>query len=282
MQDTKGSPQSLDWFAIWRDMYDQEKQQSESLRNWKANERDPWRARAKSFATASGRTAQPDHFLQFVIPQLREGDHILDIGAGAGRHSIYLAQQGWQVTAIEPSAAMREQLTARIDERTHNQLQIVAESWPSATIESCDVAICSHALYGVREIEPFLQRMHAISRRACFILIGFQQPSFYSAPFWERIYEEKRLRLPGALECFNALYQLGIAANLTLLPASRYSFVSREEALNDLEWRLQIQQDSPLWERLQSAINELLIEDSDGRLVTANQAQHVAVIWWQT
>lgn len=278
MQETKAA---IDWFSIWRDMYDQEKQQSESLRNWKAKEQDPWRSRAKSFATASGRASQPDHFLQFVLPQLRPDDQLLDIGAGAGRHSIYLAQEGWQVTAIEPSGAMREQLEARSDQQARERLQIIPESWPSGTIDGCDVTICSHALYGVREIEPFLRRMDEVSRRACFILIGFQQPSFYSAPFWERIYKQERLRLPGALECFNALYQLGIAANLTLLPASRYSFASRDEALNDLEWRLQIQQDSALWERLQSAIDDLLIEDSDGRLSTAHQPKHVAVIWWQ-
>lgn len=272
--------QAIDWCARWHSMYDREKQQSESLSNWQSNPSDPWQARAKSFAKASGRAKQPDSFLQFVLPHLKADDQLLDIGAGAGRHSIYLAQQGWQVTAVEPSAAMRNQLESRLDSSSRAKLQIVAESWPSAAVERCDVAICAHALYGVREIEPFLRRMDAVSQRACFILLGFQQPSYYSAPFWERIYGQKRLPLPGALECFNALYQLGIAANLSLLPASRYSFASRDEALDDLAWRLQIRPDSPLWERLQSAIDELLIEDSDGRLSTAQQPKHIAVIWW--
>lgn len=279
-EDTNALP-AIDWCARWRNMYDREKQQSESLRNWQARDPDPWRARAKSFASASSRTKQPDYFLQFVLPHLKPDDQLLDIGAGAGRHSIYLAQQGWKVTAVEPSAAMRSQLESRLDDSSRDQLQIVAESWPNTTVESCDVAICAHALYGVREIEPFLRQMDAVSQQACFILIGFQQPSYYSAPVWERIYAQKRLRLPGALECINVLYQLGISANLNLLPASRYSFANREEALDDLAWRLQIQPDSALWEGLQSVIDDMLIEDKDGRLVTADQPKHVAVIWWQ-
>ncbi|MBV0933330.1 class I SAM-dependent methyltransferase [Marinobacterium weihaiense] len=32
----------------------------------------------------------------------------LDVGAGSGRDAAWLAQQGWQVTAIEPARALRE------------------------------------------------------------------------------------------------------------------------------------------------------------------------------
>ena len=36
--------------------------------------------------------------------------HALDIGAGAGRDALWLAKQGWQVTAIEPNKALRQNI----------------------------------------------------------------------------------------------------------------------------------------------------------------------------
>lgn len=38
----------------------------------------------------------------------REPGNALDIGAGSGRDALWLAQRGWQVTAVEPAAALRE------------------------------------------------------------------------------------------------------------------------------------------------------------------------------
>ncbi len=48
---------------------------------------------------------------------LRDGDRILDVGCGFGRHSIEFAQRGFDVCAIDPSATMRtatqQQATSR-------------------------------------------------------------------------------------------------------------------------------------------------------------------------
>jgi 2-polyprenyl-3-methyl-5-hydroxy-6-metoxy-1,4-benzoquinol methylase len=41
--------------------------------------------------------------------------HIVDFGAGTGRLSIPLARQGYSVIAVEPSAAMLEQLRAKAE-----------------------------------------------------------------------------------------------------------------------------------------------------------------------
>ncbi len=116
-------------------------------------------------------------------------------------------------------------------------------------------------------------------RRACFVLLGMHQPSFVLAPFWERLYGAARHPLPGALECLNVLHQLGIPARLTLVPASRYIFADRQEALEDLRWRLSLPDDTPD-EWLLTAIDDLLERDGDGRLTPRHQPEHVAVLWW--
>src|SRR5579859_1626995 len=57
------------------------------------------------------------------------GPKLLDIGAGTGNYSEALAELGWSVTAVEPSAVMRRQ------RRSHALLQWVggyAENLPVA------------------------------------------------------------------------------------------------------------------------------------------------------
>jgi len=136
--------------------------------------------------------------------------------------------------------------------------------------------------YGVREIGPFLVRMDAIAHRACFILLGYRQPAYYINPFWNRVYGAPRAPLPGALECLNVLRQLGIAAQLTHLPASRYTFANEREALADLHWRLRLPSESAHDSILHAAIRDLLDCGPEGQLMPQNQPSHVAALWWET
>jgi len=132
----------------------------------------------------------------------------------------------------------------------------------------------------VREIGPFLTAMNAAARRACFVLLGFRQPSFVLAPFWEYIYGTPRLPLPGALECFSALHQLGLPARFDLLPASPFTFADRHEALEDLRWRLYLPEEESSDTRLLAAFGDLVKHDAAGRCVPTNQPAHVALLWW--
>ena len=56
----------------------------------------------------------PDPFLvrafsEYVLPLFPHGGHGLDLAGGAGRHSIWLARQGWEVTLIDISETGVEQ-----------------------------------------------------------------------------------------------------------------------------------------------------------------------------
>jgi len=270
-----------DWLAIWRAMYDAEHAQTEALVGaQRARTPDRWAGKAGRYARSSGRAAQPDAFMRAMLPYLRPTDTVLDIGAGAGRHALFLANQVAQVVAVEPSASMRQHLEQRLDAANANNVIVAPVPWPSADVPASDVAICAHVAYGVREIGPFLTAMNAAARRACFVLLGFRQPSFVLAPFWEYIYGTPRLPLPGALECFSALHQLGLPARFDLLPASPFTFADRHEALEDLRWRLYLPEEESSDTRLLAAIGDLVKHDAAGRCVPTNQPAHVALLWW--
>jgi hypothetical protein len=271
-----------DWLATWRRMYDQERNQAESatLPGFIAQS-DCWSGQAERFAAAAQRATQPDGFMRFVLPRLRPTDRLIDIGAGAGRYAPLLSAAVAEVLAIEPSPSMRARLEQRLADDQLRNLRVVAQPWPNDDLVPCDVAIAAHVLYGVREIGPFLRAMDASASRACFLLLAFRHPSSFVSPFWEKLYGEPRLPLPGALECLNALYQLGITARLEVVPVTnRLSYADEHEALADLRWRLRTPAQPEYDSQIVGAIAELLDRTDDDRLAPRDMPAQAAVIWW--
>ena len=270
-----------DWLATWRDMYDRERAQAEQFPAPGPGS-DCWAGQAARFAAAAERGQQPDGFMRFVLPRLRPTDRVLDIGAGSGRYEPTLAAAVAEVHALEPSAAMREHLAGRVAAAGLANVHVHAASWPAESIPPCDVAIAAHVLYGVRDVGPFLRAMHAAARRAGFVLLSFRHPSSFVGPFWQRLRGEARLPLPGALECLNALYQLGVPAQLARVPMlNRFSYADEGEALADLRWRLRLPNDAATSTALTAAIDELLDRDEQGGLAPRQQPSHAAVLWWE-
>ncbi|HJZ47291.1 MAG TPA: methyltransferase [Roseiflexaceae bacterium] len=283
MAEDSYSPGGYDWLAIWRRMYDEERNQAESatLPGFVAQP-DCWSGQADRFAAAAQRAPQPDGFMRFLLPLLRPSDRLIDIGAGTGRYEPLLAAAVAELLAVEPSPSMRAQLERRLADERLTNVHAVAGAWPDIDVPPCDVAIAAHVLYGVREIEPFLRAMDAAASRACFLLLAFRHPSSFVSPFWERLYGVPRLPLPGALECLNALYQLGIAARLELVPVtSRLSYTNQQEALADLRWRLRTPPQPEYDRQILAAIDELLDRVDDGRLAPRGLSAQAAVIWWE-
>jgi tellurite methyltransferase len=55
---------------------------------------------------------EPHHLLVQAVESLAPG-RALDVACGAGRHSLYLARQGWRVTAVDSSSVGLETLQTR-------------------------------------------------------------------------------------------------------------------------------------------------------------------------
>ena len=65
---------------------------------------------------------------------------IIDFGAGTGRLSIPLSQEGFTVTAVEPSKAMLKQLQKKKDALSIKTIQEKMEDYPGT--EENDLALC--------------------------------------------------------------------------------------------------------------------------------------------
>jgi tellurite methyltransferase len=76
-------------------------------------ERERWNQKYRE-APGAGTSMVPDPFLvrafpEYVLPLFPQGGSALDLAGGAGRHSIWLAKQGWEVTLIDISETGVEQ-----------------------------------------------------------------------------------------------------------------------------------------------------------------------------
>jgi tellurite methyltransferase len=75
------------------------------------NERNRWN---QKYREAPDAWLTPDSFLErafseYILPLFPHRGSALDLAGGAGRHSIWLAQQGWEVTLIDISETGVEQ-----------------------------------------------------------------------------------------------------------------------------------------------------------------------------
>ncbi|WP_439101096.1 class I SAM-dependent methyltransferase [Congregibacter sp.] len=99
----------------------------------------------------------------------RGASHACDVGAGSGRDALWLAELGWTVTAVEPSAAMREIAL----EKPHSRVHWIDDCLPelatvSAGSQRFDLILLS-AVW--QHLDP-LQRTRAVQALCALLVPG--------------------------------------------------------------------------------------------------------------
>ena len=176
----------------------------------------------------------------------------LDVGGGAGRFAIALAaRRGAAVTVVDPSPSMLEQLEASVAEVEGVSVAGVNSEWESARVGAADMALCSHVVYGVADIRPFLQKLHEHARARVVMVSFVDSPQAGVAPLWEPVYGEERVNLPALPELMNVLWEMGIYPSVRMLtPTGPQVFESVEAAVEEVRGRLFIGSDTERLGRL--------------------------------
>jgi SAM-dependent methyltransferase len=211
----------VDWVDAWRRLVIEREGASHG-------HSDPhyWDHRAPTFArSTSGRA---DLFLEVLAPYVSARKTLIDVGAGAGRHSVPLAARMEWVTAVEPSEGMRANLPA-----LHN-LTVVASAWEDAEVAPADLVICSHVLYGVAEAVPFIEKMERSARERVFIMLREGPVPHPANELRDRMAGGPLPRIPRFSDLFMVLIQLGIRPDVKFISypvVNRYASV--DEAVAD-------------------------------------------------
>jgi SAM-dependent methyltransferase len=243
---------------------------------------DYWGRRATCFhqQTRAAADLPPDPFLTLVLARVDAATTVLDVGAGAGRHTLPLARRARQVRALEPSEAMRRFLQEEIAARRLTNVEVVAQAWPADRIEAADVVICAHVLYPIAELEPFLRGLDDAARRACFLLLRSDGFPVWEG-YWRRVRGQDRLPEPGLVEAYNACCQIGLRPSVTMFEVeTTMEWRSAEEALRDLATRLFMAESSPLSPRLREVVTHDL-HPTEGGYGIGPYRTRLGVLWWE-
>jgi SAM-dependent methyltransferase len=89
-----------------------------------------------------------DTLIAFATQKLRPGTRALDIGCGAGRNAVPLAEMGWDVTAIDLSWPMLEAAAARA-RRAHVEARVHAVLAPMERLPIADASIDFLVAHGI-------------------------------------------------------------------------------------------------------------------------------------
>ena len=261
----------------WGEMVRVEHEQSDRMRG--ARPTDHWTQYARQFKADPRRTG--DVVVEALRARMLPGDSLLDVGAGGGRLALPLALSCSSVTAVEPSPSMCAVLRETADE-SGIAVSVVESDWINAKVEPADVVICSHVVYVVENIEPFVRKLNQHAQRLVLMVMFRSSPQSQLYGLWEQVHGEPRHSLPTLPEFHGVLKELGITYEVDELPSDpARGFDSEEEARALIAQRLYVASGSEAESRLQKALDDSLAQDTDGvwRIKGSRPLQPCIVSW---
>ncbi len=210
-------------YATWREQFRASEAQAARLRSIPLPE-DRWGQEVPVRRFGPDETPQGLAALFDLIPA---ESTILDIGAGAGRHSVPMARHFAHVTAVDPSPGMTRTLEVHAA-GIHNLDVLQATSWPPARdddVPMVDTAFNFHVVYFVEEIGPFLEAMERVATQRCVIVAGDRAGTHQNLPrgAFQAAHEEPVIDVPAARELVAVLGARGAAYEMRRIPSESWS-----------------------------------------------------------
>ncbi len=221
-----------DWNEIWK--HRQELHESSKISDDPSHD---WNRKENAERYESNTRSVYDDRVKVTIASLdiNRDSRILDIGAGPGTLAIPLAAMSKEVTAVEPGAGMVEILRNHVEDMGIRNITSVQKRWEDIDLSRdvklpYDIVIASLSLT-MHDIREALLKMNAASSGSVHLFW------FVDMPFWERMYADlweplhrSRYHSGPKVDClFGVLYQMGIYADVRMLPMKKeYRFDSRD------------------------------------------------------
>ncbi len=270
-----------DWLSLWRELVE-----AQARGRMGANigpNPYAWRAKAQEFQEAvKERWQKPDSSRDFIAADLDQhpGNTVLDIGAGIGAWTVFMARHAQHITALDPSLAMLDFLRENVSAAGLTNVTVIEGCWPETDVAPHDVVLCSHALYGVADFATFVRKMEATARRRCYMLLRVVTPDGVMAEaaqhIWGQPYDSPNFQV-----AYNALLKIGIFANVLIEDTGLWkpwTHASLDEALADLKLRFDL---------LNDATHDAFLRDLLARHLTKVDGQWVwprgtrsALVYW--
>lgn len=223
---------------------------------------DFWDRRAKNYHRSTRESIADDPLFLRLSSRITGQTTMLDVGAGTGRFTIALAPLVKEIVAVEPNSSMLGFLRQDTIQQHLTNVSFVQSTWQEAPDDlQADVAICSHVLYPIREIDAFLAKLLNATRERCFIYMWATHLDGLTAHLWRHFHGEERHLPPTYIHALDVLYEMEWYANVEIvnvLPFTHYA--SLEKAVDEMLERLILPNDTASREELRSLLANWLVE----------------------
>ncbi len=118
-------------------------------------------------------------------------ESVIDIGAGTGRSCLAYAAEGLRVVAVEKDPGMAAGLREAA-ERRRLSIEVIEGEWPRVFAPVLDVVTCSHVVYDVPTLGPFLHAMTSHARLGVVIELSTEHPWAHLAPYYRALHDLDR------------------------------------------------------------------------------------------
>lgn len=148
-----------------------------------------------------------------ALEALPEGGTVLDVGVGGGKASLGLAARAGLIIGVDVSEDMLASFEASAA-AAGVAARSVLGSWPAvgADVEPVDVVVSNNALYGVEEIEGFLDALTDHARHRVVLEVSPEPPPPGIGPLWKAIHGQERPTRRVADDLHRVLLNMGVAA----------------------------------------------------------------------
>ncbi len=255
-----------------------------------ATEEDRWTgALAERFRSDPHR--DPEGLLQAFLDLVRPDDVVLDVGGGGGRFTLPLALHCREVINIDPSPGMHAVFDSVAKDAGIINARYVEQDWLTTDGFDCDVSIVSHVTYFVANIETFIRKLEAATRRLIVIDVTATPNPNRGADVFEAVWGEDQSLVPGYKELLPALWEMNILPEVSVLPEGSFRvqgplvagvFPTRFDAIHSLlQGSVGGQSESARWAAaVDSHFDELFAPTEGGFLRRYTPDQRQVLISW--
>ena len=285
------------WDAVarWRTMVRLRREQFERLRVDRPDPQDYWRRRALNYFGAIRARHDPGEFVHRVVAACQDAEShdarwatgaepppatVLDVGGGFGAVAVPVAVRGHRVTVVEPHVTMADLLERwAAEEHVTDRVRVVREAWPAAlsAVEPHDVVVCSHVLYPIEDVVPFIDALIAATRRACLVTMRLAATEQAPGELFREFHGEERMPQPGFGDLCALLAGQGLHFDATTYETdATWSYADLDEAEEVLSESLLVTTRPDARARVRAWAAATLVPE-EGRLVAPHHRMSVGI-----